>query len=125
MTSTTGGLCQALTVAGEPCQAQAQAGSGWCFWHDPSKAQERQDARARGGRARHGRTLARTGTDVKLACVADVVTLLGQVAQDLYDLENSLGRARALCQVASVAVKALEVAELEERLTRLEAKVGL
>jgi len=123
--TSTGKQCKAMTAQGQRCAAWTVNGSDFCFWHDPKLAQERKRARSAGGRARHARKLTQSGDgDVCLSSVADVVVLLERTARDLLALENSISRARAVAYVASVGLKALEVAELEERLTRLEEQVS-
>jgi hypothetical protein len=121
--ATTGRPCKAKNARGEPCGAYAMRGSKYCFHHDPAKAEERKVARTKGGRARHGRTLAEGGNDgpVQIETVADVVDLLVRTINDVLSLENSIQRARAIGYLAGVVVKALEVAELEERVAALEA----
>ncbi len=42
--------CAGSTAEG-PCTAPAQEGSPFCYWHDPSKEEERREASSRGGRA--------------------------------------------------------------------------
>jgi len=103
------------------------SGSRYCFFHDPTRSAERRQARSAGGRARHGRSLngGQGGDVVVLASVADVVLLLERAARDLLSLENSISRARALAYVGSIAVKALEVGDLEERISALEQKLGV
>jgi len=101
-------------------------GSWYCFQHDPSKAQERHEARARGGRARHGRKLdGDRGQVVELRTLSDVVRLVEGAVGDLLTLENSVSRARAVGYLATVAVKALAASDLEERIARLEREVGV
>ena len=98
-------------------------GSDFCFAHDPTKAAERKAARARGGRARHGRNLDGAGNagPVTISTVPDVVGLLARTVNDVLTLENSIQRARAIGYLAGVIVKALEVSDLEERLTAIES----
>jgi len=117
--------CQARTKSGEPCRAFPVEGSDYCFAHDPNLARKRKEARAAGGRARHGRNLTTSGGEpVKLASVADVCVLLERTARDLLTLENSVARARAVAYVCGQAVKALEVGDLEARIVALEEKIG-
>ena len=115
--------CRATNKQGQPCGAFALAGSDFCFHHDPDKAVERKAARAKGGRARHGRKIATGGNDepVEIATASDVVELLTRTINDCLILENSIQRARAIGYLAGVIVKALEIAELEERVAALEA----
>ena len=121
--ASTGNMCAAKRKDGKPCQAFAVEGSRFCFWHEPGLARERAAARSRGGRARHNRTLDGDGGTVVLQDVGDVCRLLERVAGDLFALETSVARARAVVYVCSVAIKAFEVGELEERLDALEEKV--
>jgi len=123
--STTTRLCIGRNRRGEPCQVRSLPDSDYCWFHDPDKAFERQEARSRGGRARHGRTLGESGHGgtVRLGSVADVVQLLEETVRDLFSLENSIARARAVGYLCGLAVRALEVSDLEARLTKLEAEL--
>jgi hypothetical protein len=114
--------CKATTKTGQPCAAWALAGSDFCFWHDPAKTKARAEARARGGRARHGRHIGHVGNTepVEIRHMGDVVTLLQQTINDALSLENSLQRARTIGSLASVIIKALEYATLQERVEALE-----
>ena len=62
---------------------------------------------------------------VQLGTVADVVRLLESSVRDVLQLENSVSRARCIGYLAGVAVKALEVSSLEERIQRLEELQGV
>jgi len=122
--SRSGRRCRASSSSGQPCQAYAVEGSEFCYWHAPELAEKRKVARSNGGRARHGRTLGTDRTPVKLESLSDVVRLVERATNDLLQLETSVSRARALGYLASVATKALEVSDLEQRIARLEAEVG-
>lgn len=112
--------CSALTGAGVPCRAYALTGSAFCWAHSPEVETERAAARARGGRARHGRTLATSGGPLSLRSLADLPGVLDLALSDLLGCEPSVSRARALAALAGVAVKVFEVTELVPRLVRLE-----
>ena len=118
----TANRCQATTQDGTPCQAYAVAGSDYCFHHDPARAAERRQARSKGGRARHGRHIGPVGQaePVALDTMADVAALLQRTINDTLQLENSLRRARTLGYLAGRFIQALEMADLEARLTALE-----
>jgi len=126
--ASTARLCKARNRRGEPCGVRSLPDSDFCWFHDPDKAHERQEARSRGGRARHGRTLGVDGhhdarEGVRLESVADVVQLLEETVLDVLQLENSVSRARCVGYLAGIAVRALEVSDLEARLTKLEAEL--
>ena len=126
-TASRGSLCKATRKDGQACCAYSLLDSEFCFAHDPTRAADRYGARSRGGRARHGRSLGAVATGsqgVKLGSVGDVVALLQETVRDVLTLENSIGRARAVGYLVGIAVRALEVSDLEDRIARLEAKVG-
>jgi len=120
---TTGRQCKATRRDGERCEAWAIGGGDFCWTHEPSVAAERKAARSKGGHARHGRQLAVSqGDPVALGSVADVVAVVERALCDLQRLENSVARARAIGYLAGVAIRALEVSELEARITALEQR---
>ena len=126
MATTANRQCKAKNRRGEPCGAFAVADSDYCYWHDPTKARERAEARRRGGQARHGRRISETEfrPPVRVSGVDDIMSILERTILDLLRLENSISRARALIYAASVGLKALEVGELEERIAVLEQKLS-
>ena len=93
--------------------------------HDPAKAQERKEARSRGGRARHGRNLGHVhnGEPVHIGELADVVKVLEAELNDLLTLEVSVSRARAVGYLCGVLVGAYKDSELEARIAALEAQL--
>ena len=101
------------------------AGSPYCFAHAPDRARERAEARKRGGRHRSsGGGTAALGEPVQLRDVASVQTLLERAVSDTLAQENSAQRSRTIGYLAGLALKALEVGELEDRLAALEARLG-
>lgn len=112
-------LCQAQTRSGARCQANAGE-SGFCFFHDPSRAAERAKAHRRGGLAK---LIAKvSGPAVAIANVAGVLVLVNAVILDTWEQENTAARSRALLAAGELAIKALQIGELEERVKRLEEK---
>lgn len=115
--------CAATTKAGQPCRAFPVGGSLYCFAHDPGLAGARQEARARGGRARHGRRLHPDGDQpVALGTLADVCAVLGQEINRVLNLEMSIARARCIGYLASTLATIYQAGELERRIARLEAR---
>jgi len=111
-----------VTRSGDPCQAWALLGSDFCFAHDPSKVAERHAARAKGGRARHGRDL--TGdVPLSLRSLGDVTDVLDLAFADLQRVEPSVTRSRALAYLAGVATRSFEVVELLQRLEVVERQL--
>ena len=125
MATSTAKTCKATTKAGQPCGGWAGA-SGFCFSHDPARAAQRKEARARGGRARHGRRIGTVGADgqVTIEGLGDVVHVVTAEINTLLTLEKSIGRARAVGYLAGVLVTVYAQSELERRIAALEARIG-
>ena len=114
--------CRAIAHGGGPCQAAPLRDEDFCRMHSPEHVEAVTDARRLGGQRRR--------RDVTFATIYDFDGL-GSVAQiqrvveigiiGALELENSLSRSRTLGYLAQVALKTLEVGELEERLMVLEA----
>jgi len=113
--------CLHIKPDGTTCQA-APTASGYCFFHDPNKAQARRAAGAKGGR--HNKKpapapLTFTG-DVMFACVADVMKVLGETATEVRRDSLDTKRANALGYLASIALRGLVANDFEARLLKLE-----
>lgn len=123
-TTTTRRTCAAVKRDGSPCGSWAVNGSAFCIVHSPTHAAIVAAARQKGGKARHGRHIGVTGTSapVQLNELADVLALLGRVADDLYALENSVSRGRALVSLATAWADCYRTTELERRIAALEAR---
>lgn len=116
--------CTATTSDGAPCRAPPQTESEFCFVHDPEHAEEMQEARRLGGLRRRKEKAVEGAYDIEgLEDVSQVRRLLKIAVLDTLSLENSIARSRTLAYLSQVALKALEVGELEERLKALETTV--
>lgn len=113
-------MCEAMTMAGAPCEAPNQHGRRYCFHHDPERATERAAARRRGGLAVHGLAGGDVSQVVRLRSADDVLSLLERAAGDLLARKPSVSRARALAYVGTAALRAIEVGSIEDRLGALE-----
>ena len=114
-------ICKGNKDSGEPCRQAPLQGSDFCFWHSPEHAEEAAEARRLGGLRRRKEKITSGAYDFEhLGSVAQVRRLLEIAAVDTLGLENSVARSRTLAYLAQVALKALEVGELEERLAVLE-----
>lgn len=117
--------CKATTTTGKPCQAPTVAGSNYCFVHDPAHAHERAAARRRGGLNRRTRkAVENEDGPVELRTVGQVQEALERALADTWQQENSGARTQAVVRLCQTALKALEVGELEARLTALEGQVA-
>jgi hypothetical protein len=95
--------CRATTERGEPCRAFALP-SGWCWSHDPSRADEVRAARSKGGKlcALQGR---RRRLDSPSAVVAFLSNLVYDVAEGRQDAEI----AKTLAYALNVQLKAIDL----------------
>ena len=117
--------CKATTQEGGQCGANPQKDNDFCFWHDPEHAEEMVEARRLGGLRRRREKTVSGAYDIEgLENVPQVRRLLVIAVMDTLGLENSIARSRALAYLSQVALKMLEVGELEERLKALEMTVG-
>ena len=125
MDASTGKMCAGVTRTGAPCRVAVLEGSRFCWFHDPDKAAARKEARSRGGRARHGRTIGQTpdGDRVEIRDLSDVVRLLERTINDALSLENSLSRANTIARLAQVAANIYQASEFEQRIAALESRL--
>ena len=117
--------CRALKDDGQPCRAPRLRDSEFCFWHSPEHAEEAAEAQRLGGlRRRREKAVAGAYDFDGLDSVPKARRLLEIAALDSLALENSVARSRTLAYLAQVALKALEVGELAERIEALERLVA-
>jgi len=111
--------CRATTKAGELCLAGATA-SGLCYLHeDPSRAREMG---RRGGLKNRRVTPEETTEMPPLNTAEDVRAMLAKLAQDVRARKVEPRVAASVSQIASTLLKAIETADLERRLAKLEGR---
>jgi len=111
--------CQGTRGSGEPCRAWALPNSRFCLWHDPAQEGKRQEAREKGGRNK--RTEARL-TKLMPASLKPVLEKLMTGLDEVYDGTLEPRQASAMASLAGAIGRLYEVAEMEERLLRLEGQ---
>ena len=116
--TTANGRCQAKTKAGRPCAAPAIRGSAYCALHsDPNRAAEL----GRKGGARNRKVYdGDVGTVSVPESAGDVRRMLAETMADIRAgrMDPKLGSTLGYLGIA--LLRALEVAEIEQRLKRLE-----
>ena len=116
--------CKFVKANGQRCRAAALRNSDFCFWHDPTVARERAEARRLGGlRRRREKATSQVFDWGGLENVEEIRRVLEVAVIDTLGLDNSPARSRTLGYLASLSLKALEIGELEERVAALEAVV--
>lgn len=118
--------CQAVTTTGVPCSSPAQSGASFCYFHDPLRAAEQQDARREGGRQRQRLTavLGAHTPPKRIQTVADVTELLSDTINQVRTGQLDPKVANCVGYLSGIMLKAIEVGENEERLAAMEAVVG-
>jgi hypothetical protein len=113
--------CKFVKDDGQQCRAAPLTNSDFCFMHDPGVAKERAEARRLGGmRRRREKATSEIYDWAGLTSVGEVRRLLELTVMDTLGLENSPARSRVLASLANASLKALEVGELEGRVSALE-----
>ena len=113
--------CIFVKESGERCQATPQRESDYCYMHDPDHAEEMTEARRLGGLRRRKEKAVQGAYDIgDLEDVGQVRRLVQIAVMDTLSLENSIARSRTVAYLAQVALKTLEVGEIEDRLNALE-----
>ena len=117
--------CRARNARGEPCASPPLVGGEFCRMHDPTQKAEVAEARKLGGFRRRKEVAVALSYDFEgLDSTGKIRRLLEVAVMDTLAMENSIARSRTLGYLAQHASRLLEVGELEERITALEATVG-
>jgi hypothetical protein len=95
--------------------------SQFCWAHSPERAKEAQEARRLGGlRRKRESTISSAYQFESLNSVEGIRRIVLIAVLDALSMENSMSRARTLAYLAQVALRMLEVGEIEERVAALE-----
>jgi hypothetical protein len=125
-TPRTGG-CEAIRKDGQPCRARAQPDSPFCWCHDPALETKRQAARSKGGERTRDRWRVRLSElEERQGPYSGILTALLDVATELRTVglpSNEVGRLRACVYGLSVALRAVEVSELDSRIEDLSDRL--
>jgi hypothetical protein len=116
-------LCQALKSDGKRCTVAALPGSEYCFFHDPTKKEERHAAQSMGGSQNRMKTLGPEAPDLKVKDARDVVNLMSETINQVRKGQLDPRIANAVGYLATIMIKASERNNLEARLEELEAIV--
>lgn len=107
-----------MTGTGVPCQAFALENT-LCYMHDPGRATERTEARARGGHVSSKLRLLR-GKQARLDTPAQLITFVAGVVHSVVTGEMMPDTARAALYGVSIARQLIESSDMENRLRALE-----
>lgn len=116
--------CAFHLPSGEPCRAAPLKDGDFCLMHSPEHAQEVQEARRLGGlRRKREATLSGVYDFEGLETVSGIRRLIEVAVMDTLGMENSMARSRTLAYLVQVALRTLEVGDMEKRLSVLEQAI--
>jgi hypothetical protein len=113
-------ICSGNTRDGSKCRVVALAGSDFCFFHDPSRAEQRRVAQSLGGQGNRMRILAEDTPDIRVECSADIIALICQTINQVRRGEVDPKIANSVGYLANIAMAAVERNDLEKRIQKLE-----
>lgn len=108
--------CKATTKDGRPCTAAAQRDSGYCFLHDPAKAEARDAARKKGGAAR--RDQLRGGEVPNLQQAEDVRQYLCRVLHETERLLIPAATAKSIAILCKTQLETISAANMKAEMER-------
>ncbi len=107
--------CQHVKNDGSRCRANAQRSAEFCFFHDPDKETQREEASRSGGQAGAAKVLP-DAPMVAVASSSDVSVLLGKTINQVRRGELDPKVSNAIGYLANVLLKALEQGRVEDTL---------
>jgi hypothetical protein len=112
--------CAGIKSAGVRCQAKVQAGSAYCFFHDPKKSKTRKAAQRLGGSRNRAVVLGPGAPQVELGSLSDVAKVLTETINQVRRGELDYKVGYSVGYLCALTMKALDGSQLEERLGVLE-----
>lgn len=112
--------CSQVKQNGQQCQANVIVGSEFCFFHDPTKAEERKKAQAAGGAQNRAPSLPLETPDLSLRTTQEVAQLLGQTINQVRRGEIDPRIGNAIGYLSGVLLKAQEQGDIIKKLQMLE-----
>jgi hypothetical protein len=104
-----------------PCKSWARAGSAFCLCHDPAYRERLLENASRGGRANREHRVIPPGTPtIQLRTAEDIRACISDTVDKLARGEIDRGIANGVVYGCQVALRAIDVAELERRIAALE-----
>lgn len=110
--------CEFIKPNGERCGADAMKNSRLCFFHNPKVKKAKREAVIRGGKSPKKNYNPLEPIEIKDN--KDVVKLIAQVINEAREGKIDIRLANCLFYGSGQLIKALEVADLEERVAKLE-----
>ena len=113
--------CAFRFPTGVPCRAAPLRDGEFCLMHSPERIREVQEARRLGGlRRKRESTISSAYQFDSLNSVEGIRRIVEVAVLDTLAMENSIARSRTLAYLAQVALRTLEIGDLETRIADLE-----
>jgi hypothetical protein len=112
--------CQHRRKDGKRCNAVSMLGSRFCFFHNPERKKEQEDARKKGGRQGRMAALGKNAPNIQIKSPDDLIVLLSETISQVRRGEIDPRIANAIGYLSGVLLKAREQGEIEDRLTIIE-----
>lgn len=110
--------CKYIKKDKKQCSANAMVDSGFCFTHNPATKEQKRAAVIKGGRM--SKKNHSSLQSVQLNQPKDVVNLLNMTINEVRGGEVELRVANCLGYLSGHLIKAFEMADLDERLSKIE-----
>jgi hypothetical protein len=119
--------CEHKKPNGQRCRANALTSDRFCFFHSPAKTRERRQARKAGGISRSQKmvVLPPDTEERRLQSPTDVCGLLGETINQVRCGLMDSRIATTVGYLAAALLRGMEHGHLDDRLTRIEAKLGI
>ncbi len=115
--------CKFIKDNGERCEANTMKNSGYCYLHNPDVSKkDKEIAQSNGGKNR-AVTIGKSLEPVSIKKTSDVVRLLEKTINDVRSGELDIRVANSIGYLSGHLIKALEVSEIEERVSIIERAV--
>ena len=113
--------CAFVLRSGQTCRMHPLQNSEFCWAHSPERKKDVQEARRLGGlRRKRESTISGAYQFESLNSVEGIRRIVLIAVLDALSMENSMSRARTLAYLAQVALRMLEVGDIEARIEALE-----
>lgn len=108
--------CQFIKPDTTQCKANAMIGAEFCFTHNPDVQDEKEMAVIKGGLALKPRKDAELMPHISIKNVDDVMALIEDTLNRVRTEPMTHQKANCIGYLANIAIKALEVGELDDKL---------
>lgn len=111
--------CQATTRSGKPCKANALKDKKYCLAHDPESRKKFKEITKKGGKVKRKVQVYLAPIEFK-GDVREVLDLLADTINRVRSNQMPPRIANTIGYLAGHMIKALEIAEIEDRLKKVE-----